>query len=64
MNREELARQVESLTDRTYLDEQFLTLLKDNRYPDLSVERWLEIKADYRLTLIERGIDPNLVLNR
>lgn len=63
MNREELARQIERLESKTYLDEQFLTLLRDDRYPDLSVERWLDIKADYKLSLIERGICLNLLFN-
>lgn len=38
------------------LDRQFIAMLQDRRYPDVSLKRWLDLKADYRMSLIKDGI--------
>lgn len=57
MDREGLIHLIELLDTKTHLDEQFLCLLKDQRYPDISILRWLDIKYDYKISLVDRGLN-------
>lgn len=37
-------------------DSDLLMMLENELYPDFSIDRYLEIKADYKMSLVRRGL--------
>lgn len=57
MDRAKLIQQMkETLTDLSKEDKALISMLENDLFPDISIERYLEIKADYRQELYEKGI--------
>lgn len=58
MDRKGLAKQIKekSSGELSKDDKALISMLENEMFPEISIERYLEIKADYRQELYDKGI--------